>query len=49
MPPDLAAKIAAMGRVVDPENTAKLYGPLQEKTSLTEMPPGSRPVWDTQP
>ena len=31
MPPDLAAKIAAMGRVVDPENTGKLYGPLQEK------------------
>jgi dienelactone hydrolase len=31
MPADLAAKIAAMGRVVDPENTGKLYAPLQEK------------------
>jgi acetyl esterase/lipase len=31
MPPDLVAKIAAMGRVVDPENTGKLYAPLQEK------------------
>jgi acetyl esterase/lipase len=31
MPPDLAEKIAAMGRVVDPENTGKLYAPLQEK------------------
>src|ERR1700704_5799765 len=31
MPPDIAAKVAAMGRVVDPENTGKLYAPLQEK------------------
>jgi acetyl esterase/lipase len=31
MPPDIAAKIAALGRVVDPENTGKLYAPLQEK------------------
>ena len=31
MPPDIAQKIAAMGRVVDPENTGKIYTPLQEK------------------
>jgi acetyl esterase/lipase len=31
MPTDLAEKIAAMGRVVDPENTGKLYAPLQQK------------------
>jgi triacylglycerol lipase len=31
MPPDIAQKIAAMGRVVDPENTGKVYTPLQEK------------------
>jgi acetyl esterase/lipase len=31
MPPDIAGKIAALGRVVDPENTGKLYAPLQEK------------------
>jgi acetyl esterase/lipase len=31
MPPDIAQKIAAMGRVVDPENTGKIYAPLQEK------------------
>jgi acetyl esterase/lipase len=31
MPPDIAAKVAALGRVVDPENTGKLYAPLQEK------------------
>jgi len=31
IPPDIAEKIAAMGRVVDPENTAKIYAPLQEK------------------
>ncbi len=31
MPPDVAAKIAALGRVVDPENTGKLYAPLLEK------------------
>src|SRR5256712_13925725 len=30
MPPDIAEKIAAMGRVVDPENTGKIYAPLQE-------------------
>jgi len=31
MPPDIAEKVAAMGRVVDPENTGKIYAPLQEK------------------
>jgi acetyl esterase/lipase len=31
MPGDIAAKIAEIGRVVDPENTAKIYAPLQEK------------------
>jgi triacylglycerol lipase len=31
MPPDIAEKVAALGRVVDPENTAKIYTPLQEK------------------
>ncbi len=31
MPSDIAEKIAAMGRVVDPQNTGKLYAPLQEK------------------
>jgi hypothetical protein len=31
MPPDIAAKIATLGRVVDPENIGKLYAPLQEK------------------
>jgi len=31
MPSDIAEKIAAMGRVVDPENTGKLYAPLQPK------------------
>jgi acetyl esterase/lipase len=31
MPPDIVAKVAALGRVVDPENTAKIYAPLQEK------------------
>src|SRR5260221_9258566 len=31
MPPDIAEKVAAMGRVVDPENTGKLYAPFQEK------------------
>jgi acetyl esterase/lipase len=31
MPPDLVPKIAALGRVVDPENTGKLYAPLEEK------------------
>jgi len=31
MPPDVAEKVAAMGRVVDPMNTGKLYAPLQEK------------------
>ncbi len=31
LPPDIAANVAAMGRVVDPENTGKLYAPLQEK------------------
>ena len=31
MPPDIADKVAAIGRVVDPENTGKIYAPLQEK------------------
>lgn len=31
MPPDIAEKVAALGRVVDPENTGKIYTPLQEK------------------
>ena len=31
MPPDIVEKIAALGRVVDPENTGKIYAPLQEK------------------
>ena len=31
MPADIAAKIAALGRVVDPEKTAPIYAPLQEK------------------
>jgi len=31
VPPDVAAKITALGRVVDPPNTAKIYAPLQEK------------------
>lgn len=31
MPPDLAAKIAQIGRVIDPPKSAPLYIPLQEK------------------
>jgi acetyl esterase/lipase len=31
MPPDIVEKVAALGRVVDPENTGKIYAPLQEK------------------
>ncbi len=31
MPPDVVPKIAALGRVVDPPNTAKIYAPLLEK------------------
>ena len=31
MPPDIAQKLAELGRVVDPEATAKLYAPLQPK------------------
>ena len=31
MPADLAAKVAAIGRVIDPPKTAVLYAPLQEK------------------
>jgi acetyl esterase/lipase len=31
MPPDIAEKIAAIGRVVAPEKTAEIYTPLQEK------------------
>jgi acetyl esterase/lipase len=30
MPPDIAARIAALGRVVDPTATAAIYAPLQE-------------------
>ena len=30
MPPDIARKLAELGRVVDPEATAKLYAPLQQ-------------------
>ncbi len=30
MPPDIAARIAALGRVVDPNATATIYAPLQE-------------------
>ncbi len=31
MPPDLAARVAALGRVVDPEKTGEIYAPLHEK------------------
>jgi acetyl esterase/lipase len=31
MPPDIAARLVEIGRVVDPEKTAPLYAPLQEK------------------
>jgi acetyl esterase/lipase len=31
MQPDIAEKIAALGRVVDPEKTGTIYAPLQEK------------------
>src|SRR5207237_1187791 len=31
MPPDIAEKIAAIGRVVDPAKTGEIYTPLQEK------------------
>ena len=31
MPSELAAKVAALGRVIDPPKTAVLYAPLQEK------------------
>jgi acetyl esterase/lipase len=31
MPPDIAKKIAALGRVIDPVNTAKIYASLAEK------------------
>jgi triacylglycerol lipase len=31
MPPDIAAKVKALGRVVDPPDTAKIYAPLQPK------------------
>ena len=31
MPPDIIPQIEALGRVVDPPNTAKIYAPLQEK------------------
>jgi acetyl esterase/lipase len=35
MPPDIAAKIAALGRVVDPTTTATIYAPLQESEPYT--------------
>lgn len=31
MPPDIAKKIAAMGRVIELDNTGKIYQPLHEK------------------
>ncbi len=31
MPPDVIAKVAAIGRVVDPEGTNKIFAPLQQK------------------
>ena len=31
MPPDIAKKLAELGRVIDPPATAKLYAPLQQK------------------
>jgi acetyl esterase/lipase len=31
MPPDIAEKIAAMGRVIELDNTGKIYAPLHEK------------------
>src|SRR5262245_19073387 len=31
MPPEIAAKLVDLGRIVDPEKTAPLYAPLQEK------------------
>jgi triacylglycerol lipase len=31
MPPDIAEKVAALGAVINPPETAKLYAPLQEK------------------
>jgi acetyl esterase/lipase len=31
MPPELVDKVAAIGRISDPPNTAKIYAPLQEK------------------
>jgi acetyl esterase/lipase len=31
MPPEIAARLVEIGRVVDPEKTAPLYAPLQEK------------------
>jgi acetyl esterase/lipase len=37
MPPDLADKIAAMGRVVDTANTGKLYAPFQEKEPYADV------------
>jgi triacylglycerol lipase len=49
MPPDLAEKVAALGRVVDPENTAKIYAPLQEKEPyagikvVRDVPYGAHP------
>ncbi len=31
MPPDIAAKVQEIGRVIDPPKTAVLYAPLQQK------------------
>jgi triacylglycerol lipase len=35
MPPDIVAKIAAIGRVVDGQKTGEIYTPLQEKESYS--------------
>jgi hypothetical protein len=47
MPPDIVEKVAALGRVVDPENTAKIYAPLLmariPARSLTSLPPTAAP------
>ncbi len=43
VPPDVAARIAAIGRVVDPPATAKIYAPLQRTIANT---PGVRVTRD---
>ena len=35
IPPDIAAKLVALGRVIDPEKTAPLYAPLQQTEPYT--------------